>query len=167
LRSGIYRPGPVCFLPLLICLAAFSCGHIEEKPEAPPIEEEKEDWRVRMGDRNSQYVKESLGSAGEDPWFSALPGDPNDAFFYYIALSNKTASEQRARTNAQNDARRLMREYYQAATGREPGPRIGRGIEVVNWKIINGETEQGTPYYIACALVRIPADFISEPGESP
>jgi hypothetical protein len=160
-------------LLVLLLLACFlcSCGHFdkpsretgEEKSvssvsgETPPEAALLQNWRPRLEEQNRQYVLDTLGAEGEDPWFLDIPR--NEGAFYYIALSNKTAAEQRARTNAQNEARRLAREYYREVTGLEPDPRAGRGLEVIRWKTITGTADGGQRYYIACALIRLPEDW--------
>jgi hypothetical protein len=50
----------------------------------------------------------------------------------------------------------LLREFNKELSGEEPGPTIGRGIEVIKWKIITGETDEGEKYYIACAFIQVP-----------
>jgi hypothetical protein len=93
-----------------------------------------------------------LGAASEEAWFGDVPEE--EGYLYFIAVSGKAASEQRARTRAREEAQRLAREYGRAASGEVPGPEIGRGIEPVGWKIIRGATEEGKQYYIACLLTR-------------
>jgi hypothetical protein len=141
-------------------LFALSCGHAGASATQTASAAQtaartavKPDWQIRLEEQNRRYVLDTLGDEGEDPWFSGIP---RDGAFYYIALSNKTAAEHRSRARALEEARRLAREYYREAAGAEPDPQTGRGLEVIEWKIITGATDQGLRYYIACALVRFP-----------
>jgi hypothetical protein len=155
-------------LAALLAALALSCGHVDAPaPQAAPATQaaapEKQEtasvqpaWRRPLEEKNRRYVLDTLGAEGEDPWFSGIP---RDGAFYYVAVSGKTTAEHRSRARAQEEARRLAREYYREVTGAEPDPQTGRGLEVVRWKIITGTTEGGPEYYIACALVRLPEQW--------
>jgi hypothetical protein len=141
----------LCVLFALVC--AWSCetrqgaAAPEEKPGgAAVIQKKAEPEKAAQTPRehNAAYLREKLGPLADEPWFADMPEE--SGFFYFIAVSGKAAAEQRARTNAQNEARRLLNLYSPAAGG--------RGIEVTEWKTFQGVSPEGTGYYIACAKTR-------------
>ncbi|MDR3172408.1 MAG: hypothetical protein LBU17_12450 [Treponema sp.] len=118
------------------------------RPEIPPNTPIPE----RIWLQNRAYIQDKLGPQGDTPWFSEVRADKG--FLYFIALSGKAASEQRARDRARDEARELLREYTRDISGQEPGPTVGRGIEPVEWNIIEEMTSDGKRY-IACLLARV------------
>ncbi|MHC6202598.1 hypothetical protein ACYULU_05320 [Breznakiellaceae bacterium SP9] len=138
--------------------ALFETAAVESSPSEALLRETPLEQRAALKsihEENERYFNAKLSEYGvkppDGPLFSTLQDD--NGFFYMSAVSWKTASERLARTRALEEAQRLLQEYRTKTSGAEEF--LGRFIETIEWKILQGSDSEGKLWYLACFLGRV------------